>query len=80
LIVEVSSPGTEKRDRRYKKVRYARHGVREYWIAGPKETIEIYLPVKGGFQLRGSDRSIALETSTLFPRLQFGFDDIFRAD
>jgi Uma2 family endonuclease len=32
LIVEILPPGTEERDRSYKKTLYARHGVIEYWI------------------------------------------------
>lgn len=81
LVVEVLSPGTERRDRGYKKALYARYGVREYWIADPKaEIIEFYLPVEGGFQLKGSYRSVALKISGLFPQLQFSFEDVFRAE
>ena len=44
LIVEVLSPGTEKRDRGYKKDLYERCGVREYWIVDPVSlTVEVYL-------------------------------------
>lgn len=43
LVVEVLSPGTETRDRTYKKHLYGRYGVREYWIIDPvSETIEVY--------------------------------------
>ena len=33
LVVEVLSPSTAQRDRTIKRERYARFGVREYWIA-----------------------------------------------
>lgn len=44
LVVEVLSPGTEKRDRGYKKDLYEKYGVLEYWIVEPEtQTIEVYL-------------------------------------
>lgn len=44
LIVEVLSPGTEKRDKGYKKDLYERYGVREYWLVEPEtQTVEVYL-------------------------------------
>ena len=44
LIVEVLSPGTEKRDRGYKKDLYEKSGVREYWLVDTEsQTIEVYL-------------------------------------
>ncbi len=55
LVVEILSPGTEDRDRGYKRVLYARYGVREYWIVDPaKRCIEIYVPDRTGFVLRAS--------------------------
>jgi Uma2 family endonuclease len=43
LIVEVTSPSTEPRDRGIKFQDYALHGVREYWIVDPTaETVELY--------------------------------------
>jgi Uma2 family endonuclease len=55
LVVEILSPGTEDRDRGYKRVLYARYGVREYWIVDPaKRGIEIYVPDPGGFVLRAT--------------------------
>ena len=50
LVVEILSPGTEDRDRGYKKVLYARYGVQEYWIVDPsKRCIEVYVPSRTGF-------------------------------
>lgn len=44
LAVEVLSPGTEKRDRGYKKDLYEKSGVREYWLVEPEtQTVEVYL-------------------------------------
>ncbi len=52
LVVEVLSPSTANRDRRYKKDVYAKCGVREYWIVSPEEkSIEQYLLEDGRFTL-----------------------------
>lgn len=81
LVIEVLSPGTQGRDRGYKKALYARYGVREYWIADPRtETIEIYFPVEGGFRLSGTYQTVSPNDSRLFPQLGLSFEDIFRAE
>ncbi|MDO8444923.1 MAG: Uma2 family endonuclease [Deltaproteobacteria bacterium] len=55
LIVEILSEGTAYRDAIQKKVLYARHGVKEYWIVAPKEKmIEVYEPKDGLYQLIGT--------------------------
>lgn len=52
LVVEVLSPGTEARDRGYKKQLYGRYGVREYWIVDPDaETVEVFQTVATSFDL-----------------------------
>ena len=43
LVVEILSPATAERDRGYKRVLYARHGVAEYWLIDPAaETVWIH--------------------------------------
>lgn len=43
LVVEILSPGTEDRDRGYKRKMYARHGIREYWVVDPRvRSVEPY--------------------------------------
>jgi Uma2 family endonuclease len=37
LVVEVVSPGQEKRDYRYKRSEYAARGIAEYWIVDPMQ-------------------------------------------
>jgi Uma2 family endonuclease len=37
LVVEVVSPGQEKRDYRYKRSEYAARGIAEYWIIDPMQ-------------------------------------------
>ncbi len=52
LMVEILSPGTEERDRGYKKVLYSRYGVREYWIVDPDQAVvEVYRHEAGGLKL-----------------------------
>jgi Uma2 family endonuclease len=52
LIAEVLSPGTNKRDRGYKKDLYERCGVREYWLVDTVHRIvEIYALTDGKYIL-----------------------------
>jgi Uma2 family endonuclease len=39
LVVEVSSPATARRDKKDKFRLYERHGVREYWLIDPAQTL-----------------------------------------
>ncbi|MGH8569737.1 MAG: Uma2 family endonuclease [Gammaproteobacteria bacterium] len=52
LVVEVLSPGTEERDRGYKRHLYGRYGVLEYWIIDPEvETVEVIRAAGNEFEL-----------------------------
>jgi Uma2 family endonuclease len=54
LIVEVLSPGTEKRDRGTKFLLYEKFGVREYWLIQPvEEYVEIFVLENGVFKRLG---------------------------
>jgi Uma2 family endonuclease len=80
LVVEILSPGTRKRDERIKRDRYARFGVREYWIVDPElETIKLMELGAAGY---GSPREVALEraerlSSSVLPGLDLPLDQIF---
>ena len=51
LVIEITSPATEYRDREIKRKLYANYGVREYWLVDPdKETIEVMELSEGGFK------------------------------
>ena len=60
LMVQTLSPSTVERDRGYKRTLYARHGVREYRVAGPNSaTVTVLVlgdavssPVVEGFRVR----------------------------
>jgi len=50
IVLEVLSRATASRDRTLKRARYARFGVREYWIVDPQtKTIEILTASETGF-------------------------------
>ncbi|MDZ7288988.1 MAG: Uma2 family endonuclease [candidate division KSB1 bacterium] len=79
LVIEVLSPGTEKRDRTIKLKTYSKFGVREYWMANEEqETVEVW---------RRKDTKLAFhalldKTQTLmtplFPGLEIPLSKIFR--
>ena len=50
LVIEILSPGTERRDKLAKLDLYARHGVSEYWIVDPAaELFEFLLNEEGRY-------------------------------
>lgn len=54
LVVEITSPSTEKRDLDLKKVLYQTHGVQEYWVVLTEEnTVEKYLLEGDAYTLAG---------------------------
>jgi len=81
LVVEILSPGTEERDKGYKKGLYARHGVREYWIIDPKaRLVEVYTQDQVGFRMVKACGPDTLIESPLLPALQLEVDELFRKD
>lgn len=62
LVVEVVSPGQEKRDYRYKRSKYAARGIAEYWIVDPmQEKVTVLEWVEGLYEEKvyQGDSSIA---------------------
>ena len=54
LIVEILSPSTARLDRTTKRDLYARHGVKEYWIADPEaQIVTVMLLKNGAFETAG---------------------------
>ena len=52
LVVEVTSPGTERADRIEKFSEYARAGIREYWLVDPAAaTVEVFVLERGVYVL-----------------------------
>ena len=55
LLVEVLSPSTCRRDRTIKLDLYARHGVKEYWLADPDaQTVTVMLLKDGKYEVVGN--------------------------
>jgi len=78
LVVEILSPGTEQRDRGYKRVLYGRHGVLEYWIVDPTQgCIEIYALTDSGLDLMSSYQGERPLVSQLLPGFGFPAKEIF---
>jgi Uma2 family endonuclease len=78
LVIEVLSPGTEVRDRGYKRLLYGRHGVREYWIVDPEvQTIEVFRVTGSSFDcVRRAGLGDTLACA-LFPGLLIDLREVF---
>ena len=81
LVVEVLSPSTERFDRTVKRERYARFGVREYWIADiTARTIEVNASDgKGGFSVSGLYGEGEVLESPLLAGLQVDVGGVFES-
>lgn len=78
LVIEILSPATAKRDRTYKKVLYARYGVREYWIVDPEEkVIEVLTLKKEGYETFGICKMQDTLNSPLLPGLKINLAEVF---
>ena len=78
LVVEILSPGTEDRDRGYKKILYGRYGVREYWIVDPAvRTVEVHTLTQSGLELRGRFTGGDVVESPILPNLELAAESIF---
>jgi Uma2 family endonuclease len=79
LVIEVLSPGTEKRDRTIKLKAYSKFGVKEYWMANDeRETAEIWRRKGKKLDYHATlDRTQTLITP-LLPRLEISLERIFR--
>ena len=78
LIVEILSPSTGRLDRTAKRDLYARHGLKEYWIADPEaRTVEVMFLKDGSFETtRVYSIGDALVSPT-FKGFSAGLDRIF---
>jgi Uma2 family endonuclease len=55
LVIEITSPGSARRDRGLKRAVYERAGVPEYWVVDPvARTVERHLLEDGKYAARGS--------------------------
>lgn len=78
LVIEILSPGTEERDRHYKKTLYARHGVKEYWLVDPEEKrVEVFTLGEKGFELVKAYRAEEVLRSPLLAGLEVALKEVF---
>ena len=78
LVVEILSPGTEERDRGYKKTLYARYGVREYWIVDPQaKTVEVFTREGKGFRRGQVYKGTETLRSPLLEGLMIDLQEVF---
>ena len=79
LIVEVLSSSTAYYDLIEKKDNYARFGVKEYWIVGPKKQwMEIYLNVDDEFKLDQRLDKTDIASSQLLQGFEVKLEEIFQ--
>lgn len=79
LVIEVLSPGTEKRDRSIKLKTYSKFGVQEYWMAND-ETATVEVWQRNGDKLvfhKLLDKTQIL-TTPLLPGLEIALEKIFQ--
>ena len=80
LVVEVLSPSTARYDRTLKRERYARFGVREYWIADiVARTIEVNVSVGSTFTIASVYGEGETVESPLLPGLEFDMREVFES-
>ncbi len=78
LVIEVLSPATADRDRTLKRTRYARFGVREYWLVDPvSRTIEVLQASRQGFDTVRVYPEGTTVASPLLAGLQLEVDRVF---
>jgi len=78
LVVEIPSPGTEERDRNYKRTLYERYGVKEYWIVDPDaHTLERYVLTADRYGTPECYAESEGFESALFPWLSIALAEVF---
>lgn len=78
LVAEVLSPATAERDRTTKAKLYARHGVKELWLADPAaKTIEVLVNRGQGFERVARYGQAETLKSVLLPDLEIPLASVF---
>lgn len=78
LVVEILSPGNNKRDLKYKYEVYEESGVKEYWVIHPNEqTLLIYTLVEGKYQSSKLFVSGDTVESSCIEGFQLNLEEIF---
>ncbi|HBQ28840.1 MAG TPA: restriction endonuclease [Desulfotomaculum sp.] len=78
LVVEILSPSTAYYDLKKKAVVYARHGVKEYWLADPEDqSIEVYIGEEGRFILNQRVEGEGKAKSLVLKGLEIDAKEVF---
>ena len=78
LVVEILSPSTAARDRTVKSTLYARHGVKEYWLADPvARTVTVMLLGEGSFETEAVYSNGETLTSPTLEGFAVNLDEVF---
>ena len=78
LVVEILSPSTSTRDRTFKRTLYARHGVKEYWMADTTaKDVTVLLLGDRGFEVVDVYSGSEAMTSPTLPGFRLKLDGIF---
>jgi Uma2 family endonuclease len=78
LVVEVVSPGQEKRDYRYKRSEYAARGIAEYWIVEPSTAQVTILEWIDGFYEEQVFTGLDKINSAIFTELQVTAEQVLQ--
>jgi Uma2 family endonuclease len=77
LIVKIHSPSTRRRDLLTKRARFARVGVRDYWLVDSDTLSVTVLVLEGGRFVDVLPRDASLVPSRVLPDLQLRVADLF---
>jgi Uma2 family endonuclease len=79
LVVEILSPGDEKRDTVKKKAIYEKFGVKEYWIVDPtQESITLFSLGEKGYKEKGVYEKGQVLESVILPGFTLKLDEVFK--
>ena len=78
LVIEILSESTAYRDLVQKKILYAQHGVKEYWVVVPeKEIVQVYILMETLYALHKTFRKGDTLNSPTFPDFRIGLTKVF---
>ena len=79
LVVEILSPSTRQRDETLKRERYARAGVREYWIVDPESRRVAVHVLEGGQLERVAEHAEGeMASAEVLPGFRLALERLFR--
>ena len=78
MIIEITSPGSGKRDAKEKYALYEKYGVREYWIVFPEEKLVYQYVLKNGkYKQNGIFADDEKISPHIFPDLEIDLNYVF---